>query len=148
MGTLTARSGEPTPEAGTTMVGLLGLLVVLGVLAASVVAAVNLTMTSTASVAAHKPGETAPGPTGRGPGALPVPLLAAADAAVAADTDTIRTAESAYFAMSGSYGGEADLVRDGFLAQASPYHDVVVVPGGRSFTIVCVGGQPCDQPRP
>jgi len=142
MRTQTARSGVPTPEAGTTMVGLLGLLVILGVLAAGMVAALNLSVSSTTP--GLKPGELVPGPASQGH----VPLPAVVAAAVASDTESIRTAESAYFAMSGAYGGEADLVRDGFLAQASRYHDVVVADGGRSYTIVCAPDQPCDHPGP
>ena len=67
-------------------------------------------------------------------------------AAVIADTAVIRAAEAAYFAISGFYAGEAELVRAGFLAQASSFHDVVIADGGDSYSIVCVLGQPCDQP--
>ena len=102
---------------GFTLIELLLVIVILGILTAIVVLAVN-------------------GLQDRGQ-----------NAACAADRRTLETAEGVFFAQplpnggAGTYVTETVLAAHGFLQAASTLHDVTVAPDQKSFTIVGLG--PC-----
>ena len=68
-----------------------------------------------------------------------------ASAAMATDAETLRTAEEAFYARPGqapgaqSYGTEQQLVEAGLLSEESTYHDIVLLGSGPSstFRVVC-----------
>jgi general secretion pathway protein G len=101
---------------GFTLIELLIVIVILGILAAVVVFAVN-------------------GISDRG-------QTSACDA----DAKALRVAEESRYAQnpdggSPEYVSEAQLVTDGFISEASALHDITVPAGGASFTITNVA--PC-----
>ena len=57
-------------------------------------------------------------------------------AACKADRKVVQVAELALYAATGSYGSMNDLVREGMIKRASPYHKVQVRIDGSDFTVV------------
>jgi prepilin-type N-terminal cleavage/methylation domain-containing protein len=100
-------------ESGFTLVELLVVVVILGILAAIVVFAVN-------------------GIGDRGQ-----------SAACATDKHTLTVAEEANFAKNGVYTAEGTLVTNGLLAAPSTLHDITVGAGATSYTVTAVAGGKC-----
>src|SRR5215207_4029705 len=94
MSKLPSRLRRPASERGFTLIELLVVIIILGILAAVVVFAVQ-----------------GVGDKGK-------------RSAVAIDERTIRTAEEAYCARNGTYASGADLVQGGFLSHLPDYHQV------------------------